>query len=824
MQNKFSKKLAMIIITILTISVISAAIPFASATITDRPTVYRGDGTTDAPVTIEAGTTASIDTEGMTITGAQIWLWLSTTGGSEINVALGDRPYAGPFLLSELIAAGPYSYTFTPANIASLCAPLSADSPFAGEQRSYTYTIGDNWINGTIPLKVQGEDVDYWIKIADVSPADVIAGSEIGVSTNRVHFLPGFDATPLMSAPETTVTVSGYALPATSEYNVTEDGDTVLGLQLPGTYDEGGWVWTGFSSAFNIEDLENKVQFGTTPPPSVFTPVNITVWENDTATDLATWDFDQYWREVYLEDENSAGALAFRGDTGDYSGLVTLETGSTYDVEIEFFPAFGTASVYLGNVLVTSGVALNGTGGVLTTVTIPSLTTDDYTFCVKDNNSVMYNFTVHVEMVPYIYCTPDMGYVGDSFSVTGVNFLDYVGDYITVYFEDTNPSDYVLLWNQTIASSTWTTGALTVPSSWGGTRRVEARDITGFTTYANTTFTVLTMINVIPDEINNTVCQTVEVEGTGFFYGTDDVEGWLVFIDNAQYFGYWDFFHYGISDTGDVMFEFAAAGFRPGLHVVSVIPQTFGELPWIITAKDNFWVTYEGDLIKMNLDAYLEDINATVVAIWDGMATLETAMGEVTVAVTDLGASITTIEGNVATIRTDVGTIKTSLTSLSASISSVSSGMATLQTSIGTVQTSLASIDAVIGSMYGDLLTIDTTIGSFETSLDSIDATVSGLDSDVTALIGDVASIDTVLGSVAGTVTAMEGTLATIETDLGTVQVDLASAKTDIAAVETDVNDNLPVDMMPVWIAVVLALIAAIGSIAGVFIIQRKIA
>jgi flagellin-like hook-associated protein FlgL len=803
MQNKFSKKLGILIIALLTISLLSA-IPFAAATITSRPTVYDSTGATAAPIEIEAGTTASIDTNGMTITGAQIWLWLSTTGGSEINTALGDRPYAGPFLLSELVdTVTPHTYTFTPTQIAALCGLLSVDSPFAGEQKTYTYTIGNGWINGTIPLKVQGEDVDYWLKIADVTPSDTIAGSEIGVSENRVHFLPGFYATPLAGAPETTVTVSGYALPTTSEYNVTEDAVTRLGLLTGTSHDEGGWLWTGFSSAFNVKDLAAKVPYTTTPPQS--TMINITVWENDTASLMDTWNFTQFWREVYLEDEFSS--ITFRGDAGDYHLTVTLNTGADYDVDMEYFPAFGTASIYLGNTLVTSGVALNGTGGAKTAITIPALTTGDYVFCVKDSNLVTYNFTVHVVMVPYITCTPDTGYVGDAFAVTGVNFLDYVGQYVTLYFENSWGGGYVLLWNETITASTWTTSpALTVPMSWGGARRVEARITDGTTVIAFDLYTVMTQINVLPDEINNTVCQTVMVEGTGFYYDTDDVEGWLVFIDNEQYFGYWDFFHMGINSTGYVMFNFAAAGFRPGLHVVSVIPESYGALPMTIATKDNFCISTVGDPIAVLLESMnmtIADLQATIIALDGTIATLDTTIGELQVDITEIGATITTISGNVATIKTDCGTIKTSLTSLSASITSISSGMATIQTTIGTFDTTLSSIDTVVGAMYGDVVDLDTAIGGFETTLDAIDAVVG-------EIAGDVVEIQTSLGTIEGKITSIEGTLATIETDLGTVQVDLAGAKTDIAAVETDVNDNLPVDMMPVWIAVVLALIAAI--------------
>jgi len=444
----------------------------------------------------------------------------------------------------------------------------------------------------------------------------------------------------------------------------------------------------------------------------------------------------------------------------------------------------------------------------------------------------MYNFTVHVVMVPYITVTPNSGYVGDSFTVTGVNFLDWVGEYVTIYFENDDDSPYyTLLSNETVATSTWTR-ALTVPHSFGGGSLVEARNIAGTVLIDDTTYTVLSMLIVDPSEFAND-CSMVSIIGTGLEVWDDYTEyrkTYSIAIDN-QFFGATGSMYRGdgqvaATTTGDLMVEIIANGFRPGTHVVALYGDSRGSYvagdidSYSPAAYTCFTVTTEGDPIV----AYLEGMNATVMALDGTIATLDTTIGELQVDLAAVGATVTSISGDVATIKTDVGTIKSSLSTLSASISSVSSGMATLQTSVGSVQTSLASIDAVIGSMYGDLLTIDTTIGSFETSLDSIDATVSGLDSDVTALIGDVASIDTVLGSVAGTVTSMEGTLATIETDLGTVKVDLASAKTDIAAVETDVNENLPVDMMPVWIAVILSLIAAIGAIAGVFIIQRKIA
>ena len=760
-------------IALLTISALTALAPLAFATVTERPTVYNDDGIVD-PLPVVAGSDVYINTENMTITGAQIWLWLSTHGGSEIDVALGDRPYAGPFLLSDLVGPSSTPMSFNPAQVGSLCDPLDAvDSPFEMEDRDYSYILGNDWINGTIPLFVQGEDVDYWIKIADVSPNEVIAGSEIGVSTNRINFLPGFFASPLSGAPDAPVTVSGYALPSTETYTVTQNATDVplvinseqLNITVQ-TYTLTGWDYTGFSTTFHVIDLENN-----TPGagPTFTEDVQIIVWQDDPFGNLTSFDYMQYYREVYVEEGS------FRGHEVDYSGALDLSTGSTYVIDVEYFPASGVASVYIGGMMVNSGMGLNGTGGAMGTFTVPAMTTGNYLFQVIDNFGVEYNFTVHVTMVPYITCEPDEGYVGDAFNITGVNFLDYIGDYVTLYFENSAESPYyTMLANFTCTNSTWS-WEFEVPESWGGWRMVEARIVDGTTVIADDMFNVWPMLNVIPDIIDND-CSVVPVEGHGF----DGDMGYSFYIDNSVYIGdmAWGWM---INPTGEIYTEFVAAGFRPGRHEVHVIGITEGTMNWDVFAKDCFNVS--------TLDDPIGGINLTAI-----------------------DAQLMNISGDIATLSTTLGTITTTLTSIDARITSIEGPIATLSSTAGTLQTTVSSLSSTISGLDGDIATITTSLGTIETSLDSIDATVSGLD-------GDIATIQTSVGTLEGTVTDIEDGMATIETDLGTVQLSVES-------VQADVEDNLPVevDMTPVWIAVVLSLVAALSAIFAVITIRSKIA
>jgi len=183
-----------------------------------------------------------------------------------------------------------------------------------------------------------------------------------------------------------------------------------------------------------------------------------------------------------------------------------------------------------------------------------------------------------------------------------------------------------------------------------------------------------------------------------------------------------------------------------------------------------------------------------------------------------LDAKITSIDGAVATISTKVGTIQTTVSGLDAKITSINNGMATAQTSLGTVQTSLESLDAVLGVVAGDTATIKTSIGTFETSLDALDATITVIGDDVTAMAGDIVTIETSIGTLTGTVSSIEDGIATIDTEVGTIQADVTALQTDVAAIDVSV------DMTPIWIAVVLSMVAAIAACYAVITIRQKIA
>ena len=167
--------------------------------------------------------------------------------------------------------------------------------------------------------------------------------------------------------------------------------------------------------------------------------------------------------------------------------------------------------------------------------------------------------------------------------------------------------------------------------------------------------------------------------------------------------------------------------------------------------------------------------------------------------------------GTTAVISTNLFTV-----SAPATLDSVMDGIDEVKDQLDDMTDMISDIDGNVVTIKGDVTSVKNLVSALDISvlsadLDSIQMDVADLKATVTSVADDVATVDTTLGTLQGTITAVEGNTATIETAVGTLQADI-----------TDVKGN--VDNMPAWIAVVLALVAAVAAIFAVITIRQKIA
>ncbi len=169
--------------------------------------------------------------------------------------------------------------------------------------------------------------------------------------------------------------------------------------------------------------------------------------------------------------------------------------------------------------------------------------------------------------------------------------------------------------------------------------------------------------------------------------------------------------------------------------------------------------------------------------------------------------------GNYQPVAYDCFTVSTVGDPIFGMLLSIDDSMVTIQTGVETLQLSIDELNAKLVSFNDTLVTIQTTLGTIQTNVQTINAKVD-------IISGDLATVKTSLGSVNGTVSSIAGDVATVETQLGTVKTTLDSVKTT-----TDQTKSfLPLDMTPVWITLILALIAAIAGVIAVISIRGKVA
>jgi len=535
---------------------------------------------------------------------------------------------------------------------------------------------------------------------------------------------------------------------------------------------------------------------------------------------LVLADFDTYDANATDEAGNSAvdqiiidyyiGCTPTSGPTG-----ITTTISGRIAPSVQYEIRFNFATIATGTT--------TSDGSYAEAYTIPSvLSTGDYAvhiwWATINNRST----TFTVSPSPTIIVTPNNGIAGATIGITGTGFS--AGANITLYFGSTVVNSTAL---GTGFGPTGAYGPSTgkfdlefyVPSLTPGIYAVSVVDQYGATSASGVYFT-----------INPTPVFVIQTRSTAYMqddtisivsFATSAIDVILEITDpNGLIFYQWYYSYWQPIDSHyELPYDATYLNMYP-------IPSDAPTGVWNFTCYNyatdaildtNLFTVSERPTMQTVIDA----LNANTTTILDEIAE---GCANLTALLQALDGKVVAIDGAVATISTKVGTIQTTVSGLDAKITSINNGMATVQTSLGTVEASLASLDTVIGSMYGDVVTLQTAIGTVETTLDALDASITVIGDDITAIAGDIVTIETSLGTIEGTITDIEGSIATIETDLGTVKVDLAAAKTDISAVEADVDESLPVDMMPIWIAVVLSLVAAIAAIFAVVTIRQKIA
>jgi len=188
-----------------------------------------------------------------------------------------------------------------------------------------------------------------------------------------------------------------------------------------------------------------------------------------------------------------------------------------------------------------------------------------------------------------------------------------------------------------------------------------------------------------------------------------------------------------------------------GLFTVAALPtmQTvLDQLDAMEATITNVITTTEGDIIAVintktgTITTKLDPLMPKLQAIEDTAVIIATMLGEVQVdiaaldlaALDALGVDITAIKGDVATIKTNIGTVTASVSALDAKVTSLSGDVATVSTTLGTLEGTVTSID-------GKVATIDTDVGTLQADISDVSSKVDTTPAWIAVVLSLIAAI-----------------------------------------------------------------------------------
>ena len=495
--------------------------------------------------------------------------------------------------------------------------------------------------------------------------------------------------------------------------------------------------------------------------------ITISVFNNATGAPIGNVNFIEYGREI-LSAVSPIDSSWTSGPYGNNTVDIDVNVLKPLNFEVNYFNPTVPVNVVIDGTTVDT-FNTNTTGYYNETITVPVLSLGDH-YLVLSNGGCLFNMTIDVQ--PSLIVTPDSGPIGTNVTFTCYGFQP--GFVALYYWTDdvcTFSEGYNWLANATVGADGQfnVTVPWTIPSYPGGELWIYAYstfvdNYTGSGEIASTYFTVTPSLVATPSSVaaNGSI---ITITGTGLMRHT----AYTIDIDN-QAFAVPNFYSYtyGWDPMGS---------YYPGAGVVQY-------------ASSVVWADDCGNLAIQLVAAGFRP-GEHVVALY---AAIPNSYGYFS---WDSGTFSGRGFGNYSLNAYVLFTVTTENdTEVNAIVTSMNS----------TFAAQLQTMGAQITSIQNDVATITTNTGT-------IQAAVSALDAKVTTLTGNVATVSTNLGTLTGTVTSIQGDVATIKTDVGTIK-----------ATTTSIKSFLPVDLTPVWIAVILSLIAAIASIYGIIVIRSKIA
>jgi len=332
-------------------------------------------------VTIEVGKPLSLYFRDVTWSGGQVDLYLSTDGYS--NRSEGDISFGPSFTVAKIRASAVDTTTYE------------------------GYSVGNDWINGTIPKTLGIPGGDYYVKAFDGQTASV------AVTDRSMRIVATFEVVPSSGPAQAAIELRGYGLPANDYANLSWSKDELTWTTIEDLVHAGG---TGqFTYATVAHDLGEVLPMGLRPEGNSTVAYRLIV--NGTGQALLG-TFDEYRRglkqvhSLGLADVTAPSGSLFGNNTNFFVHGLYVKVKSNLTIAGKWFHP-GTVRILWDDE--TIGTApVDEEGFFNTTVTVPVTLPGLHNVAVRDATT---NFILRVDCFEAYDVTPPKADAGPDRTV-----------------------------------------------------------------------------------------------------------------------------------------------------------------------------------------------------------------------------------------------------------------------------------------------------------------------------------------------------------------------------------------------------------------------
>jgi hypothetical protein len=405
-----------------------------------------------------------------------------------------------------------------------------------------------------------------------------------------------------------------------------------------------------------------------------------------------------------------------------------------------------------------------------------------------------------------IYTDPVSGKsLGTAVDLTGVGFTPNSKVNVTVsglpnYNTSITPTSVmIVLMNVAVGSEGGFTASFVFPTAPNGTYTITAKDAKGVT--KTTTFTVIPGLILTPGEVVGSAL--INVIGTGFPVGVNGsallVDGTDALVEITAHVDNW------AANTNGTIASSTVSGIpaKPAFVLPFIEPKTYTITLYMGTSK-----TKASDTVKV-----VNDIKEITTILEDSEEIKDIVEGMKEVVVEEIAEGVVAIKTDVGYVRATVDDLVKALNDMNVVISAINANLVTLKSDVGTIVVDVKAIKPVVTEIKDGVATVKTEVGTLKGKVETIDGSVATVKTDVGTIKADVSNIKTTASAAKSSADAA--------TSAANAAKSSADAATSAANAAKSAADAITI---PVYIAIILALIAAIASIYAVVTIRRKIA